>query len=112
VYGRRGLIGLGVAGGLVPSPSALIVLLGAIALGRTWFGIMLVIAYGAGMAATLTVAGLLLVHLRNRIDAAPRVGRWSGIWVVTGPILTATLVLVVGLGLALHSALPLFGTSP
>src|SRR5262245_31433051 len=37
---------MGFAGGLVPSPSALVVLLGAIALGRTWFGVLLVVAYG------------------------------------------------------------------
>ena len=59
---RRGLIGMGVAGGLVPSPSALIVLLSAIALGRTAFGVLLVVGYGLGMAATLTLAGLFLVR--------------------------------------------------
>ena len=52
---------MGVAGGLVPSPSALVVLLGAIALGRTVFGVALVLGYGIGMAATLTAAGLILV---------------------------------------------------
>jgi ABC-type nickel/cobalt efflux system permease component RcnA len=55
---------MGVAGGLVPSPSALLVLLGATALGRAWFGVLLVIAYGVGMAVTLTVAGLLLLRPR------------------------------------------------
>jgi nickel/cobalt exporter len=68
--GRRGLVGMGVAGGLVPSPSALIVLLGAIALGRTWYGIVLVIAYGIGMATTLTAAGLSLVVLSRKLDPA------------------------------------------
>ena len=57
---------MGVAGGLVPSPSALIILLSAIALGRTWFGIVLVLSYGLGMAATLTAAGLVLVTVRDR----------------------------------------------
>src|SRR5205807_5099611 len=42
--GWRALVAMGFAGGLVPSPSALVVLLGAIALGRAWFGIVLVIA--------------------------------------------------------------------
>ena len=109
--GRRGLIGMGIAGGLVPSPSALIVLLGAIALGRTWFGVLLVIAYGAGMAATLTATGLLLVHLTNRVDSAlsRRVGQWSVRLASATPILTAALVLVVGLGMTLRSALPLLG---
>jgi hypothetical protein len=46
--GRLGLAGIGLAGGLVPSPSALVVLLGAIALGRAGFGIVLVLAYGMG----------------------------------------------------------------
>src|SRR5438132_10866968 len=58
--GWRSLVAMGFAGGLVPSPSALVVLLGAIALHPAWFGLILVIAYGAGMAATLTGAGLVL----------------------------------------------------
>ena len=61
---------MGIAGGLVPSPSALIVLLASIALGRTVFGVVLVVAYGLGMAGTLTAVGLLLVRLRGRLDAA------------------------------------------
>jgi nickel/cobalt transporter (NicO) family protein len=71
------LVGMGIAGGLVPSPSALIVLLGAVGLGRTAFGVLLVIAYGAGMAATLTAAGLVLVRVRDRW-AARRAGPWPG----------------------------------
>src|SRR5262249_37897438 len=51
--GRLGLAGIGIAGGLVPSPSALVVLLGAIGLGRTGFGVVLVLAYGVGLAAAL-----------------------------------------------------------
>jgi ABC-type nickel/cobalt efflux system permease component RcnA len=98
-YGRSGLIGMGVAGGLVPSPSALVVLLGAIALGRTWFGVLLVLGYGVGMATTLTVVGILLVRLRVRVGRLPlrRLREWL-------PALTATLVLVVGLGLAVRAA--------
>ncbi len=69
---RSGLVGMGIAGGLVPSPSALVVLLGAVALGRTAFGVLLVIGYGLGMAATLTIAGLLLVRLRERIESHDR----------------------------------------
>jgi ABC-type nickel/cobalt efflux system permease component RcnA len=57
---------LGIAGGLVPSPTALVVLLGAAALGRLWLGIVLIVFYGLGMAATLTAAGLLLLRIRDR----------------------------------------------
>ena len=105
---RRSLVGMGIAGGLVPSPSALVVLLSAIALGRTAFGILLVVGYGLGMAATLTAAGLLLVKVRDRfqhrsVDQVGRVGRAAARWQRVSPYLTASLVLVVGAGLALRS---------
>ncbi|WP_305785701.1 urease accessory protein UreH domain-containing protein [Symbioplanes lichenis] len=92
--GKWGLAGLGVAGGLVPSPSALVVLLGAVALGRTVFGVLLVLAYGLGMAATLTAAGLVLVRVRDRFSG--RLVRWSAV----APPVTAALIVVVGLGLS------------
>ena len=101
---RRGLLGMGVAGGLVPSPSALVVLLSAIALGRTVFGVILVIAYGVGMAGTLTLAGVLLVRLRDRY--AERVRRGTGLvrrWTRWAPYATALLVFIVGLGLGIRS---------
>jgi len=102
------LIGLGVAGGLVPSPSALVVLLGAIALGRTWFGVLLVLGYGLGMAGTLTAAGLLLGRLRDRLErlAVPdRLRHATARLAAAMPTLTAALVLVVGLGLAARAAI-------
>lgn len=106
---RTGLIGMGIAGGLVPSPSALVVLLGAVALGRTAFGVLLVIGYGLGMAATLTLAGLLLVRLRERIESHDRARtlRHNPVLrnlVRTGPVITSVLVIAVGLGLTLRAA--------
>ncbi|MEV6633041.1 sulfite exporter TauE/SafE family protein [Actinoplanes sp. NPDC051470] len=94
---RWSIAGMGIAGGLVPSPSALIVLLGAAALGRTVFGVLLVIAYGAGMAATLTAAGLLLIKIRDRLEG--RLTRLRRLR-TAAPILTAALILIVGAGLA------------
>jgi nickel/cobalt transporter (NicO) family protein len=111
--GRLGLAGIGLAGGLVPSPSALIVLLGAIGLGRTWFGVVLVLAYGLGMAATLTGAGLLLAVARRRVvrSGAGRArtlvrlaARMPGLTQLT----TASLVFLVGLGLAARAAIGVF----
>lgn len=100
---RAGLVGMGVAGGLVPSPSALVVLLGAVALGRTAFGVVLVLAYGVGMAATLTAAGLLAVRLTerwgSRLARARVMQRLAG----AAPVVTAGLVMAVGLGLAARS---------
>ncbi|MEW1612941.1 MULTISPECIES: nickel transporter [unclassified Streptomyces] len=106
---RSGLIGMGIAGGLVPSPSALVVLLGAVALGRTAFGVLLVIGYGLGMAATLTLAGLLLVRLRERIERHDRARTLRHNTLLrklarTGPVVTSLLVIAVGLGLTLRAA--------
>lgn len=100
---------MGIAGGLVPSPSALVVLLGAVALGRTAFGVLLVIGYGLGMAATLTLAGLLLVRLRERIESHDRARTLRHNPVLrklarTGPVITSILVIAVGLGLTLRAA--------
>jgi ABC-type nickel/cobalt efflux system permease component RcnA len=97
---RWAVVGMGVAGGLVPSPSALVVLLGAIGLGRTWFGVLLVLAYGAGMAAVLTAAGLLLIRIRDRWPARLHLSPKLTAWAPNG---TAALVLLVGSALAVRS---------
>ncbi|SRR6266540_5070662 len=104
--GWRGLISMGFAGGLVPSPSALVVLLGAVALGRAWFGVLLVLAYGAGMAATLTGAGLLLVRARAALDR--RTGARARFRLAplsrALPLASAAAIIVVGLFLAVQGA--------
>jgi ABC-type nickel/cobalt efflux system permease component RcnA len=108
----------------VPSPSALVVLLAAIGLGRTGFGILLVVAYGAGMAATLTGAGLLLLAVQRRLstraaaraaarptdahrDPSHRRDRLAHlparISAVT-PTATAALIFLLGIALAVRSA--------
>jgi nickel/cobalt transporter (NicO) family protein len=67
----RGLFALGLAGGLIPSTSALIILLGSIAAGRPAFGFVLVVIFGLGMAVVLSVVGLALVFARERLDRVP-----------------------------------------
>jgi nickel/cobalt exporter len=104
-FSKGGLVGLGIAGGLVPSPSALLVLLAASALGRTAFGILLVLGYGLGMAIALSVAGVLLVKLRGRLDrfaASSRIRTTERLLAVL-PVLTALLVLAVGSLLTLRA---------
>ncbi|MFC7241777.1 hypothetical protein ACFQO7_04700 [Catellatospora aurea] len=95
--GRRGsLAALGIAGGLVPSPTALVVLLGAAALGRLWLGIVLIVVYGLGMAGMLTAAGLLLLRVRDR---------WTWLGRLTVPAeATASVIIVMGFGLAARAA--------
>ena len=96
------LAGMGVAGGLVPSPSALLVLLSANALGRPLFGVLLVAAYGVGMAVTLTAAGLLLLRARAVLDRRGWTGGRAASLVRLLPLGTAAVVVLVGLGLVLR----------
>jgi nickel/cobalt transporter (NicO) family protein len=102
--GRRGLVALGLAGGLVPSPSAVVVLLGGIALGQVWFGVALVVAYGLGMAVTLTGIGLLLARLRDRMDRRLRLPGGSLLARVGRlvPAAGASVIVLVGVALAVN----------
>ena len=69
---------LGLAGGIIPSTNALIILLATIATGRAIYGLVLVVAFGLGMAVVLGGVGLGLVLARDRMDGLPsrsRLGR-------------------------------------
>ncbi|MYV37361.1 nickel transporter, partial [Streptomyces sp. SID1328] len=98
---------LGFAGGLVPSPSAVVVLVGAAALGQAWFGLLLVVAYGVGLALTLTAAGFAVVRLGavagRLLDRNP--ARHAHPLTVllrrTIPLASALAVLLLGAGLML-----------
>ncbi|MFD4139301.1 nickel transporter [Streptomyces sp. NPDC058572] len=110
--GLRGVILLGLAGGLVPSPSAVVVLVGAAALGQAWFGFLLVLAYGAGLALTLAGAGFAVVRLRDttvrRLAMRPR-GRAVALARRAAPLGSAAVVLVLGCGLLLRGAATALG---
>ena len=111
----RGTILLGFAGGLVPSPSAVVVLVGAAALGKAWFGFLLVLAYGVGLALTLTGAGFLVVRLgsgANRLlDRRPGLAGGPVLALVrrTAPLASAFLVVALGAVLVLKGAASALG---
>ena len=103
----RGLVAMGFVGGLLPSPSAVVVLLGAIALGRIWFGVLLVIVYGLGMAATLAGAGVLLIRARGACDRLLGSARRNRFLLRTSrlvPSATGVFITLVGAYLTAHSA--------
>jgi nickel/cobalt exporter len=100
-YGRGGLIGVGVAAGLLPCPSALVVLLSAIALHRVGFGLALIVAFSLGLAATITAIGLLAVLARRAFGRLSLNGRL----VRALPAVSALLILAVGIGITVN-ALP------
>lgn len=94
---------MGFAGGMVPTPSALVVLLGAAALGRTWFGVVLVAVYGVGMAATLVAAGVALVRLQGWLERHWYGTRWLSLTLRLAPLATAAALVVGGTTLAVRS---------
>jgi nickel/cobalt transporter (NicO) family protein len=100
-YDLRGLLGIGVAAGLLPCPSALVVLLSAIALHRVGFGLALIVAFSVGLAATITSIGLLAVLARR---AFSRVSL-DGPLVHALPAVSALVILAVGIGITVN-ALP------
>ncbi|MFF0083043.1 nickel transporter [Streptomyces canus] len=111
----RGTILLGFAGGLVPSPSAVVVLVGAAALGQAWFGLLLVVAYGVGLALTLTAAGFAVVRLGSGVtrllDRRPRLAASPMTALVrrTAPLMSAFVVVALGAGLVLKGAASALG---
>jgi nickel/cobalt exporter len=104
--GRSSVLSLGIAGGLVPSPSALILLLVGVQAGRPWFGALAVLAFGAGMALTLSAVGLMASGLTQRVESlALRSRRWGravGIGLSYG---AAGGVCLMGAGLVVRAAL-------
>jgi len=102
VLSWRGLGAVALSGGLLPSPTALVVLLGAVALDRIAFGVVLVTAFSVGLAAALTAVGVLV--LRARDFANGRLGHRAGALL---PVLSAAAIVAVGLWLTARAVLNL-----
>jgi ABC-type nickel/cobalt efflux system permease component RcnA len=95
----RNLLALGVSGGLIPCPSALVVMLSAIALQRIGFGLLLIVAFSLGLASVLTTIGVLWVHAGRLFGRIP--ARRNLIQIL--PALSALFITVIGLGIALQA---------
>lgn len=95
----QSLVSLGVSGGLLPCPSALVVMLSAIALGRVGFGLILIVAFSVGLAGVLTLTGISLLYAGKYATRLFSGGR-SGWFLRVVPILSAFVVSLLGLGIA------------
>ena len=95
----RSLLAVGVSGGLLPCPSALVVLLAAISLHRIAFGLVLILAFSAGLALTITGIGVAAVLARG---AFRRVG-FDGPLVRLLPAASAAVILAAGLAMTLRA---------
>ncbi len=92
----RSLFALGLFGGLVPSINALIILLATLAVGRAAYGVVLVVAFGAGMAIVLGGIGLGLVYASRWMERTPRSSVFNRV-VAWAPAVTSITILAVGL---------------
>jgi nickel/cobalt transporter (NicO) family protein len=95
--GWRNVLILGATGGLLPCPSAMVLLLGAVALGHTSFGLLLVLAFSAGLAAVLVGIGVALVRGRE-LAARVRLPHGNVVRVAArlAPVLSATVITIAG----------------
>jgi ABC-type nickel/cobalt efflux system permease component RcnA len=98
---RRSLVAVGITGGLLPCPSALVVLLAAISLHRVAFGMLLIVAFSAGLALSITGIGLVAVYAKQIFKRAS----FEGPLVRLLPAVSALVILAAGLAMTAR-ALP------
>jgi nickel/cobalt transporter (NicO) family protein len=88
----RSLIAVGVSGGLLPCPSALVVLLAAISLHRLAFGLVLIVAFSTGLALSITGLGLLAVFAKRTFAGRS----FDGLLIRALPAVSAAVILTAG----------------
>lgn len=98
--GWRSLLALGVSGGLIPCPSALILLLSAIALQQVGFGLVLILFFSMGLAGVLTAIGLVLVYAGRLFARVP--GNYGRAFALL-PIASALFITLAGIGITLKA---------
>ena len=96
----RELCMLGITGGIVPCPAALVVLLSAFSLHRIRFGLFLITAFSLGLAAVLVAVGLAMVYTRHLLSLR---ARGNGKLVRYLPLLSSAFMVVLGAGITISA---------
>ena len=106
----KSLLALGISGGLIPCPAALVVMLSAIALQRVGFGMVLIIAFSFGLAGVLTAIGVLWVKATSLLNRMSNGGQFLDRFpggrnrvLQLLPVASATFIVLVGLGITLQA---------
>jgi nickel/cobalt transporter (NicO) family protein len=99
----RALFALGISGGIIPCPAALVVLLSALSMRRVGFGLVLIVAFSVGLAAVLVAIGILMVYARRLMarfrEDGPLIHRWL-------PLTSSAVMMLLGLGIAAQAVSP------
>ncbi len=98
----KNLLTLGISGGLLPCPSALVVMLSAIGLGRVLYGLYLIVGFSLGLAGVLVVTGLALLYAGKLAGRYLR-GARAGVFFRYVPLFGACVVALLGVGIALDA---------
>jgi ABC-type nickel/cobalt efflux system permease component RcnA len=96
------LIALGVSGGLVPCPSALILMLSSIALGRPGLGLLLLVGFSTGLAAVLMGIGFLVIYAKHLLPEPKAVVNRPMFRLI--PVFSAVVVICLGFAMTAVSA--------
>jgi ABC-type nickel/cobalt efflux system permease component RcnA len=97
----RGLLALGVTGGIVPCPAALVVLLSALSLNRAGFGLFLIVAFSAGLAAVLIGFGLAVVYARQLVARRLRIENNPALtWL---PLVSSAVITIAGVAITFQA---------
>ena len=99
-----GLIALGASGGLVPCPSALVLLLTSVAMGRVALGLTLLTAFSAGLAVVLTAVGLAVLYAKQWLPDSASLGRSKAMRYL--PVASAAFIVCIGIAMTWVSLRP------
>jgi high-affinity nickel-transport protein len=94
------LFALGITGGIIPCPAALVVLLSAFALRRVGLGLFLIVAFSVGLAAVLICFGMLMVYARRFMSRLITDGPLTTRWL---PVASAAFMTLLGAAVAIHA---------
>jgi nickel/cobalt exporter len=92
--GMASLMALGASGGLVPCPSALVLLLTAVSLGRTGLGLILLVAFSAGLAVVLTATGLAVLYAKHWLPDGQKTAGHALFRYL--PVVSAAIIVCIG----------------
>lgn len=101
--GRTGLLGIGISAGIIPCPTALVVLLAAISLQRVVYGLVLIVAFSFGLALAITLIGLVAITAKRAFSRMSFEGRL----IRALPAVSAVVVLVLGAAMTIRALNPL-----
>jgi ABC-type nickel/cobalt efflux system permease component RcnA len=98
-HSARGLVAVGISGGILPCPTALVVLLAAISIHRVGFGLLLIVAFSLGLASVITGIGLLAISAKQVFSRMSL----EGAFVRALPAVSAAAIVALGLVMTLRS---------